>query len=87
MGRPKLNKDKVQANKEYLNFRSTQNHCLSKNTRRHTVVGIRVENQTLVEMRSTCALCLHKYENSNEVEDWLKCPICLQWFQEIYFGL
>ena len=40
------------------------------------------ENQTLAEMRSTFALCLHKYENSNEVEDWLKCPICLQWFHE-----
>ena len=48
---------------------------------------VEVENQALAEMRSTCAMCLQKYENSNEVEDWLKCPICLQWFHETCFGL
>ena len=40
MGRPKLNKDKVEANKEYLNCRSTQNHSMSKDTRRYSVVDM-----------------------------------------------
>ena len=48
---------------------------------------VEAENQTLAEMRSTCALCLHKKENWNEVEDWLKGPICLQWIQKKCLGL
>ena len=40
MGRLKLNKDKVEANKEYLNCQSTQNHSMSKNARRYSVMNM-----------------------------------------------
>ena len=78
MGRPKL---KVEANKEHLKLYRTKNEDMLN------ICGhVEVENQTLAEIRSTCQLCLHKYENSNEVEDWLKCSICLQWFHKTCFG-
>lgn len=53
----------------------------------HSCGHVEMENQMLAEMRSIHALSLHKYENSNEVEVWLKCPICLQCLHETYFGL
>ena len=66
MGRPKL---KVEANKEHLKLYRTKSEDMVN------ICGhVEVENQTLAKMRSTCQLCLHKYENSNEVKDWLKCP-------------
>ena len=33
--------------------------------------------------QNTCAFCLHLHENGNESEDWLRCPLCMQWFMKL----
>ena len=62
MGRPKLNNNKVEANKEYLKLSIDPKPF---NVRKYSSLlscgHVEVENQTLAEMRSTCALGLHKY--------------------------
>ena len=40
------------------------------------------EYESLALFRSLCAYCMKKYLEENEAEDWLKCPMCHQWFHE-----
>ena len=37
---------------------------------------------SLAEFRSTCAYCLERHMEDDETEDWLRCPMCMQWFHE-----
>ena len=43
------------------------------------------EYESLSLMRSTCALCGDIYDLEKETEDWLRCPVCFQWFHEDCF--
>lgn len=45
------------------------------------------EYDCLTMMKSCCVLCLKKYVRGTELEDWLKCPFCQQWFHDICFNL
>ena len=45
------------------------------------------EYESLALFRSLCAYCMKKYLEENEAEDWLKCPMCHQWFHEKCFEL
>ena len=36
----------------------------------------------LASFRSSCALCLGKYMDDDKTEDWLRCPLCQQWYHE-----
>ena len=45
------------------------------------------EYESLALFCSLFAYCMKKYLEENEVEDWLKCPMCNQWFHEKCFEL
>lgn len=40
---------------------------------------------SLAQFRSTCAYCLGRHMEVDETEDWLRCPMCMQWFHEDCF--
>lgn len=40
---------------------------------------------SLSKFRSTCAHCMETFMDENETQDWLRCPICFQWFHEACF--
>ena len=48
---------------------------------------VKREYEFLALFCSLCAYCLKKYSEENEAEDWLKCPMCHQWFHEKCFEL
>ena len=31
------------------------------------------------------AYCMEKHMHANETQDWLRCPICMQWLHDAYF--
>ena len=40
------------------------------------------ECESLALFRSLCAYCMKKYLEKNEAENWLKFPMCHEWFHE-----
>ena len=42
------------------------------------------EFETLAMFKSRCAFCDKVYQE-DEIIDWLKCPVCSQWFHESCF--
>ena len=40
---------------------------------------------SLEQVRSTCAYCMEKYLNADEIPDCLRRPMVMQWFHEVCF--
>ena len=43
------------------------------------------EFDTLAMFKSTCAYCNEQHLGEEEPTDWLRCPICVQWFHDTCF--
>ena len=47
----------------------------------------RGEYESLALFRLLCTYCMKRYLEENEADNWLKCPMCHQWFHEKCFEL
>lgn len=56
-------------------------------SRRLNCGHIEKEYESLAQLKSICAFCSKLYVKKEEVEDWLNCSMCLQWFHESCFQI